>query len=124
MENIKFLPINLHLERLVVEQSFNLSEKKIKHHDFTSVGAFTTAHTNKLAFPKPIESIMMNEQPFLFNYSHQDGFEHNLVPNQIIYNEILLVYYALKLLIQIVQDIRELKRTNDQFQVSCIQSKY
>ena len=109
VENLKFIPINLHLEHFQVERSLMESEC----YDFTSVGAFTTAHTNKPTFTRPIESLMFFDRPFNFiqpstNINNNNNKNQN-AHRQLIENEILMNFYSLKILIQLGNHIKILK---------------
>jgi hypothetical protein len=106
VENLKFIPVNLHLEQFLVEkQAENRSEAVT--YDFTSVGAFTTVHTNKPMFIKPVDLLMMNDKPFVFNRNANSNKESSRPEEELIENEILLLFFALKLYIQIGDDLKE-----------------
>jgi hypothetical protein len=97
VENLNFVPLNLHIEQFVVDNEISNSSEK-RCYEFTTVGAFTTAHTNKLTNMKPIEQLMMNDKPFEFN--NNAGTKQNLIENTIV-----LHFYSLKVFIQILNEL-------------------
>jgi hypothetical protein len=104
VENLKFVPINLHVEQFVVETSpsplFDEPDRVERtSYDFTSVGAFTTCHTSRQNVIKPVEVLMQEDKPFNFNPAMLTK-KANLVEN-----EIALHFYALKLFIQIANEL-------------------
>ena len=122
VENLKFIPVNLHLEQFLVERQAEARSEAVTY-DFTSVGAFTTVHTNKPMFIKPVDLLMMNDKPFVFNRNGNSIKESSSNPvEELIENEILLMFFALKVYIQIGDDLKEFF-TNwqqmDQTKVSC-----
>lgn len=106
-EDLKFIPINLHNEHFVVESENYAGEAKTSCYDFVSVGAFTTMHTSKSIFPRVAESLMINEQS-----------------DAIIANEPILVFYSLKILILILNDLKTLRSTDDKIEVIFISFKF
>ena len=81
VENLKFIPINLHLENLILEQ-INVKQQQLlidlsdgneqsthemSCYPFTSVGAFTTFHTNKPTYKKSLEELMISDKGFKFD---------------------------------------------------------
>lgn len=106
MENLKFIPVNLHLEQFLVERQVENRSETVTY-DFTSVGAFTTVHTNKPMFIKPVDLLMMNDKPFVFNKSGNLNKDSSRPEEELIENEILLMFFALKLYIQIGDDLKE-----------------
>lgn len=91
------MPLNLHVEQFLVDNDNSSSSEK-RCYEFTTVGAFTTAHTNKLTNMKPIEQLMMNDKPFEFN--NNAGTKQNLIENTIV-----LHFYSLKVFIQILNEL-------------------
>ena len=120
VESQKFIPINLHLEQFLVEkyqtqQSFNalntLNEKRA--YNFTSVGAFTTVHTNKPTNAISIDQLMINDKLFKFKSKDLIDFKsEDTIEFEPIENEILLNFYSLKLFIELGEDLKYLKRAN------------
>jgi hypothetical protein len=90
------------MEQFVVETS----SKDSRCYDFTSCGAFTTAHTYKPKFMKPIQYLMFYDKPFTFGTTATAAASQN--EPLIIENELLLNFYSLKLFIQIGNDLRTL----------------
>ena len=74
-------------------------------YEFTSVGAFTTAHTNKLNIQKPIETLKFFDKPFNFQPVVSANASE---PRAEIENEALLGHFTLKILIEIGQKIKHL----------------
>ena len=121
-ENLKFIPVNLHLEQLVVEQnypqqSFNalssLSDKKT--YNFTSVGAFTTIHTNKPTNSISIDQLMVNDKHFKFKSKDLIDFMNDEeTQSDPIENEIFLNFFSLKLFIEIGEELKFLKKACNQ----------
>lgn len=110
------MPINLHLEQYVVENS-NGGEKSC--YDFTTVGAFTVFHTHKNNNVKPVEVLMMRDKPFEFNNNNAGG------PQDLIENEIVLNFYSIRVFIQISHDLVTLADKNlDKSQVSALRNPF
>lgn len=108
IENLKFIPVNLHLEQFIVEtnQSFVSDDNNLKEltcYDFTSVGAFTTVHTCKSNFSKSMEALIYNDRPFDFEDSNQTD------KIKLLESEIFLVFYALKILSTLGVQLIDLK---------------
>lgn len=108
VENLKFIPVNLHVEHFLVETNQsnlfdNNSLKDVSCYDFTSVGAFTTVHTCKSNYFKSIEALIYNDQPFEFDDSNQAN------KMRLIDSEIFLVFYSLKILSTLGVQLIELK---------------
>ena len=103
------------MEKFQPQQSFNslnaLTEKRV--YNFTSVGAFTTVHTNKPTNTISIDQLMINDKLFKFkgkdliDLGSDDGKDLEAIEN-----EILLNIYSLKLFIEIGEDLKSLKKTN------------
>jgi hypothetical protein len=125
VENLKFIPINLHLEKFLVQniESTNnsgysydfLAEKQNSKetkscYDFVSVGAFTTVHTNKKTNQKSVETLMSTDMPFKFNRP-ADKFTDP------IRDETIMMFYSLKLLILIGNDLKNCKKISNQSKV-------
>jgi hypothetical protein len=106
VENLKFIPVNLHLEQFLVEKKVENRSETVSY-DFTSVGAFTTVHTNKPMFIKPVDLLMMNDKPFVFTKPANSNKEKSRSEEDLIEHEILLQFFALKLYIQIGDDLNE-----------------
>ncbi|CAF0704911.1 unnamed protein product [Brachionus calyciflorus] len=109
VEPLKFIPVNLHLEQFLVEtnhsqifEDTSLSEKTC--YDFTSVGAFTTIHTCKSNFSKSLEALMHNDKKFEFDDPNDSINKYKTIDN-----EIWLVFYSIKLLSDIGNQLIELK---------------
>lgn len=100
------MPVNLHLEQLLVEST---KDKKACY-EFTTVGAFTVVHTRKLTNMKPVESLMLNDKPFDFNNNNNNS--NKSVGSELIENEILLNFYALKLFIQLAGELASFQDAN------------
>ncbi len=118
-ENLKFIPTNLHLENFLVEQvnvskqatseplliDFDQPQQEQTTHvektcyPFTSVGAFTTIHTNKPNYKMSVDQLMISDRGFSFE---KDPFI------RYIDNELVLHFYSLKLLIQLGDIIKDL----------------
>lgn len=97
--------MNLHLEQFLANTNQNqmfAEDGQIENacYDFISVGAFTTAHTNKPII-KPLDWLMINDKRFEFGES--------LSQNKYIENEILLNFYSLKIFISLGQQLVDLK---------------
>ena len=111
----------MHLEHFLVEknlpqQSFNalsnLNEKKV--YNFTSVGAFTTVHTNKPAYSISVDQLMVNDKNFKFKNKDLIEFMNDDETSlEVIENEILLNFFSLKLFIEIGEEIKSLKKENN-----------
>ena len=105
------MPINLHLEQFTVEKG---QQEESDCYDFTSVGAFTTAHTNKMTYQKPIELLMYYDKPFSFSPDSNNNNQTQVDSNNRtpIENEILLNFYTLKIFIEIGNNIKLLRIQN------------
>lgn len=113
VEDLKFIPVNLHLEQFLVETNknpfFQESEKlKAACYEFTSVGAFTTVHTSKPDSAKPLDYLMYNEKEFDFS-PVKSSFDSDILVTKLIDNQILLCFYSLKLFIQLGNQLIDLK---------------
>ncbi len=121
-DNLKFIPTNLHLENFLVERidvqestssleagsSQTNTEKSC--YAFTSVGAFTTFHTNKPNYKKTLDQLMILDRGFKFE---KNGYLNSID------NELVLNFYSLKLLIQLGDTIHDLSQhTGDRTQVN------
>jgi hypothetical protein len=97
-EELKFIPINLHVEQFLVESKYNDQENREECYDFTSVGAFTSAHVAKASGPRSVEILMKNSEN-----NKSDTF---------------LIFFALKIFILILNDLKIIKNTDDKIQVN------
>ena len=97
-ENLKFIPVNLHMEQFIAESCFDGQATKRSCYDFSTVGAFTTVHVAKSA-QKSVELLMKNSKDN--NYK----------------NEVFLNFYSLKIFILLLNDLKLIKNTEDKIQV-------
>jgi hypothetical protein len=104
-EELKFIPINMHLEHFIVESKYDKGPKKKSCYDFTSVGAFTTVHVEKTRQASSVEALMHNESP-LYNIPF------------LIKNEVTLVFYSLKIFNNILSDMLLISGTDDKIKVN------
>ena len=110
-EPLKFIPVNLHLEKFLVDSSQlstvnKLVKKKRLAYDFTSVGAFTNVHVERNPLPRSVEVLMNCEQ--------QNEYSPR---SQIIQNEIVLVFYSLKVFTTILNILKLIKESEDKIKV-------
>lgn len=111
-EDLKFIPINLHNEQFEVESNDYDGNLKKNCYEFVSVGAFTTEHVSKSIFSKNVETLMKTEQKFGIANPIDDKTE------QIIHNEPILLFYSLKILILILDDLETVAVSDDKIQVT------
>jgi hypothetical protein len=86
----------LHLEQFIVESQFDGQQKKQSCHEFTSVGAFTTVHVDK-STQRCVDILMRN------NKSDFKEFK----------SEVFLIFFALKTLILLLNDLKLIQVTDD-----------
>lgn len=90
-----------------------------KAYNFTSVGAFTTVHTNKPTHAISIDQLMLNDKQFKFKTRDLIDFGDESPDDKLerIENEILVNFYALKLFIELGSDLKQL---NDNMQANSL----
>ena len=126
IENQKFVPVNLHLEQFLVEsldsmvsataangQQESMSNEQTCY-TFTSVGAFTTIHTNKPSFRKSVEQLILSDKEFVFEKESDTDLPSVAISSSnqpvVLHNEIVVHFYALKLFIQASDSIQTIKK--------------
>lgn len=105
IDDLKFIPVNLHLEQFDVESQYDGETKKKSSYDFTSVGAFTTVHYNKPEAQISVENLMKSESLSLKQ------------PASLLKHEVTLVFFSLKIFIYILNDLVLINRTEEKVQV-------
>ena len=110
-EDLKFIPINLHNEQFEVESIDYTGNLKNSCYEFVSVGAFTAEHVSKSIYPKNIENIMKTEQKFGITNPINDNTEKH------IHNEPILLFYSLKILILVLDELEAIASSDDKIQV-------
>ncbi len=93
----------MHVERFIVESKYDKLPKKRSCYDFTSVGAFTAVHFEKARHKTSVEALMR--------------YENSNNETLMIKNETFLVFYSLKIFIEILNDMLLISRTDDKIQV-------
>ena len=101
-EDLKFIPINLHCEHFLVESNDYTNTLKTKCYDFVSVGAFTTSHVAKSIFPKQTDYIIS---------------EHTNTHKNLMLSEPILVFYSLKVLILVLNNLKQIRSSEDKIKV-------
>ncbi len=110
-EILKFIPINLHNEHFLVESRDYTGDIKNSCYDFVSVGAFTTTHMAKSILPRQTETLMNNSRSFEFK-STDSGDKYKQI-----FSEPILLFYSLKILISISNDLKLVRFTDDKIQI-------
>ena len=99
---MKFIPTNFHYESIQITSSINGENEKFSTHEFNSVGAFTTFHSNKTQhtseeflsdYAKIIKENVSNEKP-------------------IIQDELVLLFYSLQVFANLLETYLSIRNSN------------